>query len=193
MQETSMTSDARELSWVNNVLRYWFGELTYDDWFTRKDQTDKAITERFLALYRSLANAVPKEAYREPRAALAAIIVLDQFPRNMFRGKAEAFATDDLALEVARNALDHQFDAALEERMRHFLYMPFMHSEVLADQERCVSLFKSLGEGDGAKYAIEHRDIVARFGRFPHRNKALGRGSTPEETAFLAGHGGFGQ
>jgi len=188
-----MSSDVREQSWVNNVLQYWFGELTYDDWFTRKDQTDKAITERFLSLYRSVVNAVPKEAYGEPRAALAAIIVLDQFPRNMFRGKPEAFATDDLALELARNAIDRQFDAALEERMRHFLYMPFMHSEVLADQERCVSLFKSLGDGGSAKYAVEHRDIVARFGRFPHRNKTLGRESTPDELAFLSGHDGFGQ
>lgn len=188
-----MTSDAVEQSWVNNVLGYWFGQLTYDDWFTRKDQTDKAITERFLSLYRSIANAVPKEAYGEPRAALAAIIVLDQFPRNMFRGKAEAFATDDLALELARNALDHQFDAALEESMRHFLYMPFMHSEVLADQERCVSLFKSLGNGENVKYAVEHRDIIARFGRFPHRNRALGRESTPKEKAFLSKHEGFGQ
>jgi uncharacterized protein (DUF924 family) len=188
-----MTTDAREQSWVNNVLQYWFGELTDDDWFTRKDQTDKAITERFLSLYRSLAQSVPEQAYSEPRAALAAIIVLDQFPRNMFRGKAEAFATDDLALDLARNALDHQFDAFLEERMRHFLYMPFMHSEVLADQERCVSLFKSLGEGEGAKYAIEHRDIIAQFGRFPHRNKALGRETTSDEKAFLTGHEGFGQ
>jgi uncharacterized protein (DUF924 family) len=188
-----MTSDATEQSWVNNVLQYWFGELTFDDWFTRKDQTDRTITERFLSLYRSLVKAVPREAYGEPRAALATIIVLDQFPRNMFRGKAEAFATDDLALELARNALDRQFDAALDERMRHFLYMPFMHSEVLADQERCVSLFKSLGNGESARYAIEHRDIIARFGRFPHRNKVLGRGSTPGELAFLSGHEGFGQ
>jgi uncharacterized protein (DUF924 family) len=192
-QETTMTSDAREKSWVNDVLQYWFGELTFDDWFTRKDQTDRAITKRFLSLYRTLLEAVPGEAYSDPRAALAAIIVLDQFPRNMFRGKADAFGTDDLALELARNALDREFDAGLEESMRHFLYMPFMHSEVLADQERCVSLFKSLGGGEGAKYAVEHRDIIARFGRFPHRNKALGRESTPDEQAFLSGHEGFGQ
>ncbi|MGN6584919.1 MAG: DUF924 family protein [Rhizobiaceae bacterium] len=188
-----MTSDARAKTWVEEVLQYWFGELTPDDWFTVKDETDKAITKRFLPLYRSLMEIVPEEIYDEPRAALAAIIVLDQFPRNMFRGKAEAFATDDLALALARNALDRQFDAFLEERMRHFLYMPFMHSEVLADQERCVSLFKSLGDGEGAKYAIEHRDIIAQFGRFPHRNKVLGRETTADEKAFLAGHEGFGQ
>jgi len=180
-------------SWVNDVLQYWFGELTFDDWFVAKADTDRAITKRFLPLYETLKKAVPDETYSEARAALAAIIVLDQFPRNMFRGKAEAFATDDIALDLARNALDHQFDALLEERMRHFLYMPFMHSEVLADQERCVSLFKSLGDGEGAKYAMEHRDIIARFGRFPHRNKALARETTPDEKLFLAEHEGYGQ
>lgn len=180
-------------NWVEDILSFWFGELSEDDWFTRKDATDAKISARFEPLYREIRTKVPPAAFEEPRAALAAVIALDQFPRNMFRGKAEAFATDDLALALARNALDRQFDAFLEERMRHFLYMPFMHSEVLADQERCVSLFKSLGDGEGAKYAIEHRDIIAQFGRFPHRNKVLGRETTADEKAFLAGHEGFGQ
>src|SRR5690606_22329940 len=109
-----------------------------------------------------------------PRTALAAVIVLDQFPRNMFRGQPAAFATDDLALGIARRALDRGFDAKIEQGGKAFLYMPFMHSEVTADQERCVDLFRSLDNESGLKYAIEHRDIVARFGRFPHRNKILG-------------------
>jgi uncharacterized protein (DUF924 family) len=188
-----MENDAGEGRWIGDVLHFWFEDLTFDDWFTTRSQTDRVITSRFLVLYRSLARDVPKQAYSDPRAALAAIIVLDQFPRNMFRGKAEAFATDDLAIDLARNALDHQFDQFLEERMRHFLYMPFMHSEVLADQERCVALFRSLGDGESAKYAVEHRDIVAKYGRFPHRNRALGRETTQEERDFLASREGFGQ
>lgn len=178
--------------WQRAVLRFWFGELTSDDWFTSKEETDEAIRQRFRALHDEMRIAIPAEAFLDPHAALAAVIVLDQFSRNMFRGTADAFATDRLAVAIARNALDSGFDAALPEEQRHFLYMPFMHSESLDDQNRCVALFEKL-EGDDVKYAVEHRDIVARFGRFPHRNRALGRETTEEERAFLAGHEGFGQ
>ena len=111
---------------------------------------------------------------------------------NMFRDEARAFATDVLAVSIARHALDRGFDEGLTEQRKSFLYMPFMHSENVADQERCVALFSAL-PGDMVKYAIEHRDIVARFGRFPHRNPVLGRDATVAERAFLAGHKGFGQ
>jgi uncharacterized protein (DUF924 family) len=181
-----------EYGWQNEVLRFWFGELTPDDWFSGKQTTDDQIRSRFSALHEALRLAIPSEAFFEPEAALAAVIVFDQFSRNMFRGTGEAFACDRLAIAVAANALANSFDAQLAEEQKHFLYMPFMHSEALPDQERCVALFEALG-GDNTKYAIEHRYIIARFGRFPHRNRALGRETTEEEGAFLAEHKGFGQ
>jgi uncharacterized protein (DUF924 family) len=181
-----------EKGWQNEVLLYWFGELTIDDWFTNKQATDDTIRNRFSALHEDLCSAIPSEAFLEPKAALAAVIVFDQFPRNMFRGTAEAFASDRLAIAVAANALANGFDTQLADRQKEFLYLPFGHSEQLPDQERCVALFEALG-GDSVKYAIEHRDIIARFGRFPHRNRALGRESTEEERAFMAEHKGFGQ
>lgn len=179
--------------WVDDVLGFWFGELTYQDWFGGEAKVDEAIRARFLDLYEKL-KADPKvEAIDDARTALAAVIVFDQFPRNMFRRTAAAFATDDLALGIARRALDRGFDAELDGAARPFLYMPLMHSEVSADQERCVDLFRELGEENGLKYAIEHRDIVARYGRFPHRNRVLGRESTQDELDFLQGHAGYGQ
>jgi uncharacterized protein (DUF924 family) len=177
--------------WVRDVLDFWFGELQPDDWFNRKDATDAAIRKRFLDLWQAFREAIPAAAFLEPDAALAATIVLDQFPRNLFRGTADAFATDPLALAVARHALHSGFDKDLPHERRSFLYMPFMHSEALDDQDRCVALFAP--DSDQVKYAIDHRDIIARFGRFPHRNQALGRKSTQEELAFLSGHEGFGQ
>jgi uncharacterized protein (DUF924 family) len=178
--------------WQQDVLRFWFEELTKDDWFEVKKENDEAIRTRFAALHRDLSIAIPTEAFLQPEAALAAVIVFDQFSRNMFRGTADAFASDRLAIAVATNALANKFDTQLAETRKRFLYMPFMHSEVLADQKRCVALFEALG-GDALKYAIEHRDIIERFGRFPHRNLVLGRQTTEEERAFLAGHEGFGQ
>lgn len=172
------------------ILAYWFGELTYEDWFTRNDATDETIRRRFRPTWSAWRENVPAAALLEADAALAAVILFDQFPRNMFRGTADAFATDPLALALARNALASGFDAAVDENRRSFFYMPFMHSEKIEDQQRCVELFAGT---DGEQYAVEHRDIVARFGRFPHRNRALGRPSTEDELAFLGDHEGFGQ
>jgi uncharacterized protein (DUF924 family) len=180
-------------NWVEEVLSFWFGELSEDDWFTRNDAADAAIRDRFEPLYRNIRAGVPAAAFEEPHAALAATIALDQFPRNMFRGKSEAFATDDQAIDVARKALAKKLDEKLTEADIQFLYMPFMHSEVLADQERSVALFRAQDGGKNEKYAVEHRDIVAKFGRFPHRNRTLGRESTPAERVFLLNHQGFGQ
>jgi uncharacterized protein (DUF924 family) len=180
-------------NWVEDILSFWFGELSEEDWFTRKDATDAAIGARFEPLYREVRTKVPAAAFDDQRAALAAVIALDQFPRNMFRGKAEAFATDDLAIDIARRALAKRLDEKLSETEKQFLYMPFMHSEILADQERSVALFREQDAGKNEKYAIEHRDIVAKFGRFPHRNRVLGRESTPAERVFLLNHEGFGQ
>lgn len=180
--------------WVDEVLAFWFEELTYEDWFGGGADLDEKIRSRFLDLYERLKAGFDIARTDDARTALAAVIVLDQFPRNMFRGTPAAFATDDLALGIARHALDREFDSQLDEGARSFLYMPLMHSEVLADQERCVDLFRSLGTNEsGLKYAIEHRDIVAKFGRFPHRNRILGRESTEDEIEFLKEHAGYGQ
>ena len=177
-------------SWQDDVLSFWFGELTPEDWFTSKPATDAAITERFGETWSAMRKAVPAEAFMNADAALAATLVCDQFPRNMFRGTAEAFATDPLALALARHALAKGFHQTVGAQRQTFLFMPFMHSESLDDQELCVSMF---GLSETAKYAIEHRDIIARFGRFPHRNRVLGRENTPEEADFLSEHAGFGQ
>ncbi|TWG94873.1 uncharacterized protein (DUF924 family) [Mesorhizobium sp. J18] len=179
--------------WVDDVLNFWFGELTPEDWFQQKDATDKAIRERFLPLHSDLQRNFPEEAMTDPRTALAAIIVFDQFPRNMFRRTPQAFSTDSLALKLARNAVENGLDKDLSPEERQFLCLPFQHSEELGDQERSVQLFEAIGDEEGIRYAVEHRDIIARFGRFPHRNKALQRKSTEEELSFLEGHEGFGQ
>lgn len=181
--------------WAEEVLAFWFEELTPDHWYAEDPEAiDRLIRDRFAALHAELAAAPPPAAWDDPETALAAIIVLDQFSRNMFRRKPEAFAADETAAALARNALDKGFDAALPPVRKQFLFMPLMHSEHLSDQERCVTLFEGTpGLEDNVKYAVEHRDIVARFGRFPHRNRALGRDSTDAEKAFLGGHKGFGQ
>ena len=134
-----------------------------------------------------------RPAWSHPQTALAAIIVLDQFPRNMFRGTPRAFAADAQALALSRHAVDQKFDSAFPPERKQFLYMPLMHSEALADQERSVALFEALGDENSLRFAREHRDIVARFGRIPHRNKVLSRMSSQAEEAFLAAHEGYGQ
>ncbi|MCO6388300.1 DUF924 family protein [Aliihoeflea sp. 40Bstr573] len=179
--------------WQDGVLSFWFDELTADDWYTGKAEVDEQIRSRFSKLYEELKTGLNPETIDDPRTALAAVIVLDQFPRNMFRGQAAAFGTDNLAIEVARNAMENRLDHGLTGTEKQFLYMPFMHSEISADQERCVDLFRSLENEESLKYAIEHRDIIQEFGRFPHRNKALGRETTDAERKFMEGHAGYGQ
>ncbi|MCB1453119.1 MAG: DUF924 domain-containing protein [Rhizobiaceae bacterium] len=182
-----------DAGWVQEVLTFWFEELSSEDWYSGSADVDEKIRARFGALHEELTRNPPPETRTDADAALAAVIVLDQFSRNLFRKRAEAFASDAMALDLARNALEADFDSMVPNDRRSFFYMPFMHSEVLSDQERCVDLFKQSGGENSLKYAIEHRDIIARFGRFPHRNTALGREPTEEEKAFLEGHSGFGQ
>lgn len=179
--------------WVDEVLDFWFGELTYEDWFSGDRKLDEKIRTRFGELYQRLKQDFDVRSIDDARNALAAIIVFDQFPRNIFRGTADAFGTDDLAITIARLAMEREYDADLDDAAKPFIYMPFMHSEVVADQERCVDLFRSLGDTSGLRYAVEHRDIIAKYGRFPHRNRPLGRESTPAELEFLKEHAGYGQ
>ena len=122
---------------------------------------------------------------------MALVILLDQLPRNMFRGTRRAYATDPAALLAAERAIERHFDQAVEPELRRFFYLPFMHAEGLSAQDRSVALNEALGEEDSIKWARHHRDIIARFGRFPHRNAILGRESTAEEQAFLADEAAF--
>ena len=182
-----------EPGWQDKVLDFWFSELKPEDWYATKPEVDGVIRARFAGLHAALSDDVPDQARRDANTALAAIIVLDQFPRNMFRGLGKAFATDGLAAELARNAVDAGLDRDMTQAQKQFLYMPLMHSENLADQDRCVELFAAAGLENGLKYAREHRDIIARFGRFPYRNKAIGRDSTAEELVYLKDANTFGQ
>jgi len=159
-------------------------------WFEKDDAFDAEIRERFLGLHETAAAGTLGHWEQSAEGALALLILLDQFPRNMFRGQERAFATDPLARAVAAGAIVRGFDAQAPEGMRGFFYLPFEHSESLADQDKAVSFFKATADAKNLKWAELHRDIIRRFGRFPHRNAALGRATTPEEQAFLDG-GGF--
>lgn len=172
-----------------DALAFWRG-IGREKWFTRDDAVDAEIRRRFLGTYEAAAAGRLAAWEESAENALALVVVLDQFPRNMFRGHARAFAADPLARVVAERALARGFDAAVGPDLRAFFYLPFMHSEDLADQERCVALFRAHGEPNGLHYAELHADIIRRFGRFPHRNAALGRATTPAEQAFLDA-GGF--
>lgn len=173
----------------DDVLAFW-RDAGPEKWFNKNAEFDAQIVERFMPAYEA-ATAGKLAAWEAvPESALALTIVLDQFPRNMFRNSPRAWAADPVARGVANRALDRGFDAMVPPRERSFFYLPLMHSETLADQERCVALYQATGEPNGIKYAEIHRDIIATFGRFPHRNPQLGRKTTPEEQAFLDG-GGF--
>lgn len=178
-----MTEGALKEEWIGEVLDFWFRQLSQRDKFAKSDSIDADIGRRFGDLYDRLARELPAPA--SARGALAAIIVLDQFPRNMFRGSAKAFATDGAALALSEAAIEQGFDRALSAEERQFLYMPFQHSEDRAIQARSVDLFARLGDADVLEYARRHCEIIERFGRFPHRNPTLGRESTEEETRFL--------
>ncbi len=161
-------------------------------WFKKDEDFDTDFRTRFLDLHNAAARGeCDADAAASAEGALAVLLLLDQFPRNAFRDSARAFATDGQACDIAAQALAQGYDLQVEAVLRPFFYMPFMHSEVLADQERCVALFQyQPPEGDNLRFAILHRDIVQRFGRFPHRNAVLGRSTTEAEQAFLDG-GGF--
>lgn len=179
------------------ILDFWFGtrpdavaEHRKKLWFAKDAATDATIRAQFLPSY-ELAVAGELDAWRDTaKGSLALVILLDQFARNMFRGEARAFASDRLAREVASEATERGFDLMLEPVQRVFMYLPFEHSESLADQQRSLDLFANLAKYEGleemVRYAQLHYDVIERFGRFPHRNAVLGRQSTAAERAFLA-------
>jgi uncharacterized protein (DUF924 family) len=178
-----------EIASPADVLSFW-RDAGPDKWFKKDTAFDAAIREKFLATYEAAAAGQFAAWEATPDGALALLIVLDQFPRNMFRGNARAFAADPLARAVADRALARSFDQQAQATERTFFYLPFEHSEDLADQDRCCALFRATGDADLLKWAELHADIIRRFGRFPHRNAVFGRATTTEEQAFLDA-GGF--
>jgi uncharacterized protein (DUF924 family) len=174
---------------LSEVVPFW-RQAGPQRWFEKDEAFDLTIRSRFLTLHEAAARVELEVAEESAEGVLALVIVLDQFPRNMFRASAHAFATDPLARAVAGRALARGFDAATEVALRPFFYLPFMHSESSADQDRCLRLYEALGDPELLKYAAAHRDLILRFGRFPHRNRVMGRATTPAEQAFLDG-GGF--
>ena len=172
-----------------DILAFW-RDAGPKRWYTPEAAFDEEVRRRFLDLWKQAAAGELSSWEESDDGLLALVIVLDQFPRNMFRGKAETYASDPLAREAARRAIEAGTDSRVDPALREFLYLPFMHSEQLEDQLRCIELSQQAGLAESAKWAAHHADIIRRFGRFPHRNRLLGRATTPEEQAFLA-DGGF--
>jgi uncharacterized protein (DUF924 family) len=181
MTETSVTPA--------DILAFW-RDAGPKRWYTPDEAFDAEVRRRFLGLWHKAAAGELSSWETSDDGALALVIVLDQFPRNMFRSDARTYASDAEAREVAHRAIDRGVDARIDGALREFLYLPFMHSEHLADQLRCIELQHAAGHTESLKWAEHHADIIRRFGRFPHRNRLLGRATTPEEQAFLD-EGGF--
>jgi uncharacterized protein (DUF924 family) len=167
---------------ASSILDYWFA-LGWDDWWKGSPKLDADIRKRFEALWEEQRENVPEHFLGMADEALAAVLLFDQFPRNMYRGHADQFSTDPLALAVAKGAVARGFDDGMTSDRRGFLYMPFQHSEDLRDQVQSLLLFTALGNEEQLKYARMHHDVIRRFGRFPHRNAMLGRKPTAMEQA----------
>jgi uncharacterized protein (DUF924 family) len=171
------------------ILAFW-RDGGPDRWYTPDDAFDAELRRRYLDLWRKASAGEFSSWETSDDGALALVIVLDQFPRNMFRGGAQTYASDATAREVAHRAIESGVDARIDPALREFLYLPFMHSEHLPDQLCCIELSRKAGHVENLKWAEHHADIIRRFGRFPHRNRILGRTTTPDEQAFLD-QGGF--
>ena len=172
----------------HDIITFW-RSAGPDKWYAKDDTFDQELRDRFMDTWEAARDGKLGAWQESDDGALALLIVLDQFPRNMFRNDARAFSTDALARSVATRAIAEGRDRRIEQEMRAFMYLPFEHSEDITDQERSIALFKSLS-ADSLKWAELHADIIREFGRFPHRNAVLGRATTPEEAAFL-NDGGF--
>lgn len=181
---------------LNDILDFWFSAQVEPFWFSKDDDFDASIVSQYGKLYEAMVADCRDKKLKEitsGQEALALVILFDQFSRNMFRNSPKAFATDDLALAISKRAIEKGFDRELTSLDHYnFLYMPFMHSENLEDQEEGIRLFSGLpGNEQTVSYARHHRDIIVKFGRFPHRNNALGRTPTPEEVEFGKTFTGF--
>ena len=173
---------SRANGWAQEVLRFWFSH-DHDDWWKASDAFDEEVRERFAIEWARQARRPIADFTGDPDTALAAVILFDQFPRNMFRDHADQFATDHMALAIAKAAVEQGYDDGMAPERRAFLYMPFQHSEELKDQRQSLLLFTALGDGRMMPYARKHYEVIEKFGRFPHRNKVLGRKPTAMELA----------
>ncbi|MCO5132505.1 MAG: DUF924 domain-containing protein [Xanthobacteraceae bacterium] len=172
-----------------DIIAFW-RDAGFERWYKKDEAFDAEIRRRFLTTWEAALAGERDHWQDSDDGALALLIVLDQFSRNMFRGDPRAFAADAKAREVADRAIARGVDQRIDRVMRQFVYLPFEHSENIADQQRCVALFKALGDAENLRYAEIHEDIIRRFGRFPHRNPVLGRATTAAEQEFLKA-GGF--
>ena len=170
---------------ANGVLDFWFGELSPEQWFEEDAAVDKTITSRFSKLRLAALNGELWPWRATPTGRLAEILLLDQFSRNIFRDHADAYSADNIALVLAQEAVSVEADKVLTPQQRTFLYMPFMHSESLAIHDVALELFSQEGLEQAFTFEQRHQNVIERFGRYPHRNKVLGRESTQEEVAFL--------
>ena len=174
---------------AKDVVDFWV-EAGPQRWFRGGANFDTLCRDRFLDLHLAAARGELASWRETAQGSLALLLLLDQIPRNVFRGSAHAYATDPMALSLAGEAIEKGHDREYDLELRSFFYLPFMHSEALADQRRCVAIFQELPESGSGKWAVHHLEIIERFGRFPHRNRLLGRNSTPEEVAWMDA-GGF--
>lgn len=172
----------------SEILAFWFEEIQPQQWFQTNPDFDASVRERFYPAYEKARDGILDDWRRDADGCLALCLLLDQFPRNMFRGTPQAFATDPKGLVVAKYALAKGFDQVLPPVKRRFVYLPFEHSESVIDQRKCVELFEKMKKDDplGYEYALKHLKVIERYGRFPHRNKILSRMNTPEEEEYLA-------
>lgn len=171
---------------ADDVINFWFFEHGQADWFGGKPEFDARLAERFAETHAHVAKGEAFTWRTTPQGRLAEIIVLDQFSRQLHRGKREAFTQDTMALVLAQEAIAHDADHAVDALWRGFFYLPFMHSESLVIQHEGVRLYQGLGDAEQLDYQIKHLHCIERFGRFPFRNKALGRPSTPDEKTYMA-------
>lgn len=176
---------------ADQIIEFWFSDEAKQKWFASTPAFDDALRRRFEPCWQAARDGRLLKWEQTIEGMLALIILLDQIPLNIYRGNAQAYSTEALARDIARRAIDNGYDRSLSDEQRVFLYMPFMHSEHLPDQDRAVALFENAGLRENLKFARHHRQIIHRFGRFPHRNQALGRVSTKEELAWLDSEEGF--
>jgi uncharacterized protein (DUF924 family) len=183
--EPPAKTECVEPAWVGDVIHFWFEELGKAHWFAKSDDTDAQIRDRFVLLHEQLVEH-DGLGVSAPRSILAAVIVLDQFSRNLFRADARAFSADPIARRLSRAAIAQGFETQLKDKQeKYFLYLPFEHSEDREDQALAQTMIQQLGDDKWTRYAAAHMRIIERFGRFPHRNELLKRPSTAEEFAFL--------
>jgi uncharacterized protein (DUF924 family) len=176
---------------ADDILEFWFSEESQARWFDSTPEYDRLVKERFEGAWQQVRNGELADWEETAVGALALVIVLDQMPLNMFRNQPESFSSEEQSRLVARRAIGNGFDIELDDAYMAFFYLPFMHSESLADQDRSVMLFETAGLEANLKWAHSHREIIRRFGRFPHRNKILGRESTAEEIEWLKSPEGY--